>query len=67
MLVLTRKSGEAIILNDVITVRVLAVMGERVKLGLEAPMDVNIAREELVIEAANAPQLVAPIAGKPDE
>ena len=37
MLVLRRKAGEAIVLNGVITIHVLAVEGERVKLGISAP------------------------------
>lgn len=48
MLVLRRKVGEAIVLNGVITVYVLAVEGERVKLGINAPSDVVIVRQELL-------------------
>lgn len=66
MLVLRRKSGEAVILNQVITVRVLGVEGDRVKLGFDAPPDVVIVREELAIEAVNSPQLVTTGEGKGD-
>ncbi len=48
MLVLRRKAGEAIVLNGVIRIFVLAVEGERVKLGIEAPPDVVIVRQELL-------------------
>jgi len=48
MLVLRRKNGEAIVLNNVIKVRVLGIEGDRVKLGIEAPPDVIIVREELL-------------------
>ncbi len=48
MLVLRRKVGEAIVLNGVITIYVLAVEGERVKLGINAPPDVVIVRQELL-------------------
>jgi carbon storage regulator len=48
MLVLRRKAGEAIVLNGVIKIYVLAVEGERVKLGIEAPPDVVIVRQELL-------------------
>jgi carbon storage regulator len=48
MLVLRRKAGEAIVLNGVIRIYVLAVEGERVKLGIEAPPDVVIVRSELL-------------------
>lgn len=48
MLVLRRKAGEAIVLNQVIVIRVLAVEGDRVKLGIDAPPDVIIVRDELL-------------------
>jgi carbon storage regulator len=48
MLVLRRKVGESIILDGVISVSVLAVEGERVKIGINAPPDVTIVREELL-------------------
>jgi carbon storage regulator len=55
MLVLRRKAGEAIVLNGTITIHVLAVEGERVKLGISAPPDVVIVRSELLEEQAPAP------------
>lgn len=48
MLVLRRKAGEVIVLNGVIKFYVLAVEGERVKLGIEAPPDVIVVRQELL-------------------
>lgn len=48
MLVLRRKVGESIVLADVINISVLAVEGERVKIGISAPPDVTIVREELL-------------------
>jgi carbon storage regulator len=50
MLVLTRKKGEAVYLGEDIKVRVLAVQGNRVRLGIEAPHDVDVRRGELVVE-----------------
>jgi carbon storage regulator len=50
MLVLTRKPGEAVVINGDIEVRVLSVQGNRVRLGVEAPADVSIRRRELVAE-----------------
>ena len=47
MLVLTRKPGEAIVIGDGITVTVVEVKGGRVRLGLSAPAEVTIHREEL--------------------
>lgn len=60
MLVLRRKVGERIILDGVISVSVLAVEGERVKIGITAPADVAIVREELLRGAATAPEEPAP-------
>ena len=48
MLVLSRKIGERIIINDNVTVEVLQIMGNRVRLGITAPTGVPILREELV-------------------
>jgi len=48
MLVLRRKVGESIVLDGVINISVLAVEGERVKIGISAPPDVTIVREELL-------------------
>ena len=48
MLVLTRKQGEQIRVGDDICVTVLAIEGNRVRLGLTAPADVSILRVELV-------------------
>lgn len=53
MLVLRRKVGESIILDGVISVSVLAVEGERVKIGITAPPEITIVREELLKNAAD--------------
>jgi carbon storage regulator len=55
MLVLRRKAGEAIVLNGTITIHVLAVEGERVKLGINAPPEVVIVRSELLEGGAPSP------------
>jgi carbon storage regulator len=47
MLVLTRKSGEAINIGDDITVTVLEVRGNQVRLGIQAPLSIIIQRKEL--------------------
>jgi carbon storage regulator len=47
MLVLSRKLGESIVIGNGITVTVVEVHGERVRLGFTAPADVPIHREEL--------------------
>ena len=48
MLVLTRRVGEALIINGNIKVIILGVERRQIKIGIEAPRDINIAREELL-------------------
>lgn len=47
MLILTRKKDEAIKIGDEVTVTVLAVRGNQVRLGINAPKDVSVHREEI--------------------
>jgi len=47
MLVLSRRIGEEIIINDNIRVTVVAVKGDRVRLGIVAPRDVTVDRSEV--------------------
>ncbi|KTT01644.1 MULTISPECIES: carbon storage regulator CsrA [Pseudomonas] len=47
MLILTRKVGETIVINDTILVTVLQVKGGQVRLGIEAPKDVSVHRQEI--------------------
>lgn len=47
MLVLTRKSGEAIQIGDNITITIVEIKGSQVRLGIDAPSDVLIYRKEL--------------------
>lgn len=47
MLVLNRKTGEKIHVGDDITITVLEVQGNRVRIGIDAPLDVAILRAEL--------------------
>lgn len=48
MLVLSRKVGEKIVINNNITLTVVAVDGHRVRLGIDAPGDVRVMRSELL-------------------
>ncbi len=49
MLVLTRKKGEALILNDNIEIVVLGIDGEQVKLGINAPKNIEVHRKEIYL------------------
>jgi carbon storage regulator len=52
MLILTRKIDQSIIIDGKITVMVLGVERDRVKLGINAPANVTVLREELFEESA---------------
>jgi carbon storage regulator len=47
VLVLTRRIGEKLIIGDNVTVSVLGVKGCQVRIGIEAPRDVKVNREEI--------------------
>ncbi|MRG84782.1 carbon storage regulator CsrA [Salinibacillus xinjiangensis] len=47
MLVLTRKTGESIVIGDDIEVKVVGVDGDQIKLGISAPKNVDIHRQEI--------------------
>ncbi len=59
MLVLTRKLGEKIHIGDGITLTVLELRGNRVRLGIDAPSDVRVLRAELKEFAEPARETVA--------
>ena len=50
MLVLTRKGNQSIMIGDDIEVSVLAIMGEKVRLGIEAPRSVPVFRKEVWVD-----------------
>jgi carbon storage regulator len=59
MLVLTRKSNQSIMIGDQIEVSVLSVLGEKVRIGIQAPREVPVFRKEVFLE------IHAPAAGEP--
>ncbi len=56
MLVLTRKLGESIAIDDHIKIRVVQIKGKQVRLGIEAPKDTKIHREEVYLAIQNQNQ-----------
>ena len=47
MLILTRKVGESVLIGNDISIKILSVRGNQVKLGVEAPKEVSVHREEI--------------------
>jgi carbon storage regulator len=50
VLVLTRKSNQSIMIGDDIEVSVLSIMGEKVRIGIQAPRDIPVFRREVYLE-----------------
>ncbi len=54
MLILTRRVGESLMIGDDVTITVLAVKGNQIRLGVNAPRDVAVHRQEIVERDAAA-------------
>jgi len=54
MLVLSRRPNESIIVNGNITITVLEIRGDHIRIGIDAPRDITIHREEIHAELAAA-------------
>jgi carbon storage regulator len=61
MLVLTRKSNQSIMIGDEIEVSVLSVMGEKVRIGIQAPQKVPVFRKEIYLEIHRETGAATPI------
>jgi carbon storage regulator len=49
MLILTRKTGESIRISDDIVVTIVSVQGNQIRLGITAPKDISVHREEIYL------------------
>lgn len=63
MLALSRKKGEALIINNDVEITVLEVKGEQVKLGINAPKDVAVYRKEVYEQIQEANKAASNVAG----
>ncbi|MEI2703022.1 MAG: carbon storage regulator CsrA [Baekduia sp.] len=57
MLVLTRKANQSVMIGDDVEVTVLAVMGDKVRLGIQAPREIPVFRDEVYLEMSQASDL----------
>jgi carbon storage regulator len=63
LLVLTRKSNQSIMIGDDIEISVLSVMGEKVRIGIQAPQEVPVFRKEIYLEIHREDAEVPPAEG----
>jgi carbon storage regulator len=54
VLVLSRRTGESIVIGNDVTVTVLEVRGDQIRLGIDAPRDVKVHRQEVYEQIAEA-------------
>ena len=54
MLALTRKKGEALVINNNIEITVLEIRGDQIKIGISAPKDVSVYRKEVYLQIQEA-------------
>ena len=63
MLALSRKKGEALMINNDIEITVLEIKGEQVKIGINAPKSVPVYRKEVYIQIQEANKEASDVAG----
>jgi carbon storage regulator len=66
MLILSRKKDESIVIGDNITISVVDIKGDQVKLGIDAPHDVKVFRQEVYKAIQEENKAAASISAIPD-
>jgi carbon storage regulator len=59
MLILTRRSGESIVVGGNVLITVLGARGQQIRIGIEAPKNIKVLREEVYRKIDGAPPLKA--------
>lgn len=67
MLVLTRKKGESIIIGENIEVTVVEVQGDQVRLGIKAPKNISVHRQEIFMEIQEENKLASKVKALPND
>lgn len=63
MLALSRKKGEALIINNNIEVTILEIKGDQVKIGIGAPKEVPVYRKEVYVQIQEANKVATEVSG----
>ena len=66
MLILTRRVGEAVVIGEEVTVTVLGVKGNQVRIGINAPKTVSVHREEIFERIKNEQSGASPVRAAPE-
>ena len=56
MLVLTRKSGQGVVIGDDIRISIVSIDGDRVRVGIDAPKEISVHREEVILRLSENQQ-----------
>lgn len=66
MLVLTRRSGESLMIGDEVKITILEIKGRQVRIGIDAPKDVAVHREEIFNQLSDVNNGESPVRSEED-